>query len=73
MSATPTSTQAKIDAAIDAAAEKPTFVAGEFGSVTNRAIDQLITLDRYNQGKKAASNGRTGITVRRFKAGGAHS
>ncbi len=73
MSATPTSTQAKIDAAIDAAVDKPQSVSGEFGSATNRPIGELIELDRYNQGKKAASNGRTGITVRRFKAGGAHS
>jgi hypothetical protein len=73
MSATPTSTQVKIDAAMDAAASQPAAVSGEMGSATNRSVDDLIKLDRYNRGKLAAENRVTGLIMRRLRAGGAHS
>jgi len=73
MSATPTTTQEKIEAALESAASTPTFVSGEFGSVTNRSVEGLIALDRYNQGRIAREAGAPGFTVRRFKASGAHS
>jgi hypothetical protein len=73
MSATPTSTQVKIDAAIDAAASQPAAVSGEMGSATNRPVADIIALDRYNRGKLAQESGRTGFTVRRMRAAGANS
>lgn len=73
MSANPTATQAAIDAALAEAATVPTSAAGDFGSATNRSIDELIKLDRYNRAKETAANGNTGLTVRRMRASGAHS